>query len=245
MSNPTDQTNDGLSRKSVWTMFDRIAPRYDLLNRLLSFRRDVAWRKHMAKLLKDRQNIRLLDVATGTGDQILHLIDAGADIREATGIDMAEEMLKIGRTKLRSRNLEQRVSLQTGDATHIPIADASVDAATISFGIRNVEDVVRGLSEMRRVLVPGGCALVLEFSMPRSAVMRAGYLFYLRWILPGIGGLLSGDRHAYRYLNRTIETFPHGDAFCALMREAGLTQTEAIPLTFGVATIYKGIAPAA
>ncbi len=245
MSNPTDQANDGLSRKSVWTMFDRIAPRYDLLNRLLSFRRDVAWRKRMAALLRDRHNIRLLDVATGTGDQILHLIDAGADISEATGIDMAEEMLKIGRTKLRSRNLEQRVSLQTGDATHIPIADASVDAATISFGIRNVEDVVQGLSEMRRVLVPGGCALVLEFSMPRRAVMRAGYLFYLRWILPGIGGLLSGDRHAYRYLNRTIETFPHGEAFCALMREAGFTQTEAIPLTFGVATIYKGIAPAA
>ncbi|MCE9616463.1 MAG: bifunctional demethylmenaquinone methyltransferase/2-methoxy-6-polyprenyl-1,4-benzoquinol methylase UbiE [Lentisphaerae bacterium] len=224
-------------------MFDRIAPRYDLLNRVLSGRRDVAWRRRMADDLRGRSALRLLDLATGTGDQILHLLDAGADLASAVGIDMSEEMLARGREKVRQRGLAARVDLRAGDATQVSFPDASFDAVTISFGIRNVGDVPLALREMRRVLRPGGRALILEFSLPTRTLVRAGYVFYLRHLLPGIGGVVSGDSSAYRYLNRTIEAFPSGEAFCALMREAGFVQVAAQPLTLGVATIYRGDAP--
>lgn len=221
-------------------MFDRIAPRYDLVNRVLSFGRDVAWRRALARPLADRRAIRLLDLATGTGDQILHLLDAGADIASAVGIDMAPEMLRRGREKVAQRGLTDRVTLQEGDATRLPFGDAAFDAVTIAFGIRNVGDVPRALREMRRVLRPGGCALILEFSLPRRALTRAAGLFYLRHILPVVGGWISGDAGAYRYLNRTIEAFPCGEAFCQLMRDAGFDGVSAAPLTLGVATLYKG-----
>ncbi len=229
------------SDAEVWKMFDRIAPRYDLLNRLLSFRRDVAWRKRMARHTGQEGELDILDLATGTGDQILHLRDGGTRIRSALGIDMAEEMLAHGRPKFENSDLKDRVSLKPGNATDIPSEDASFDLATITFGIRNVGDVDVALREMRRVLRPGGHALVLEFSLPGNALMRGLYLFYLRHILPRVGGLISGDAKAYRYLNRTIESFPSGEDFCALMRAAGLVEVEANPLTFGIATIYKGV----
>lgn len=232
------------SRHEVWRMFDRIAPRYDLLNRVLSGRRDVAWRHRMATLLPAGDRLRLLDVATGTGDQILSLMDASPRIVEACGVDMSEGMLEHGRAKIRARSLEGRVTLKRGDATAIPEPDAAYDLTTISFGIRNVENVVAGLREMRRILRPGGRALVLEFSQPTARWFRGLYFFYLRHMLPIIGGWFSGDREAYRYLNVTIETFPSGDAFCALMREAGFTQVHAIPLTLGIASIYVGDAGA-
>jgi demethylmenaquinone methyltransferase/2-methoxy-6-polyprenyl-1,4-benzoquinol methylase len=225
-------------------MFDRIAPRYDILNRLLSAGLDVAWRRKLARLMPNRESLRLLDVATGTADQILMLIDRAPAIKEAIGIDMAERMLDKGRAKVRERGLEQRVHLKTGDALAIPEPDASFDVCTITFGIRNVVDVVAGLREMRRVLRPGGRALVLEFSQPEARWFRGIYFFYLRHILPAIGGWISGDREAYRYLNLTIETFPSGNAFCALMRQAGFEDVRAIPLTMGIATIYVGDARA-
>lgn len=228
------------SREAVWEMFDRIAPRYDMLNRVLSFRRDVAWRKRMARLLEGRKELILLDLATGTGDQIFHLMEGGADIASAVGMDMSEQMLAVGREKVRKQHLGKRVELSVGDAVQIPSDDGLFDVVTISFGIRNVVDVQRALSEMLRVLRPGGSALILEFSMPRNAVIRAGYTFYLRHLLPLIGGAISGDSYAYRYLNKTIETFPYGEAFCALMRDAGFKNATATPLTFGVASIYHG-----
>jgi demethylmenaquinone methyltransferase/2-methoxy-6-polyprenyl-1,4-benzoquinol methylase len=224
----------------VWTMFDRIAPRYDLLNRLLSFRRDVAWRKGVARHVRDRSELDVLDLATGTGDQILHLIDGGASVRSALGLDMAEDMLTRGRAKIEARRLQDRISLCKGDAADIPCEAESFDLVTISFGIRNVGAVPIALSDMLRVTRPAGRILILEFSMPTNTIMRPMYLFYLRHVLPSIGGLISGDAIAYRYLNRTIETFPCGEAFCALMRTAGMVNVEAFPLTFGIATIYKG-----
>lgn len=223
-------------------MFDRIAPRYDLLNRLLSAGRDVAWRQRMADSLPAGGRLRLLDVATGTADQIFSLIESGA-VDQATGIDMAERMLDVGREKARRRGWEQRVRLATGDATALPEPDGAYDVATISFGIRNVADVPLALRELRRVLRPGGRALILEFSLPTAPALRALYLFYLRHVLPMVGGLLSGDLRAYRYLNVTIEGFPYGEAFCALMREAGFARVRANPLTLGVATIYQGDRP--
>lgn len=243
MSNHAPAPAGEPSREAVWQMFDRIAPRYDMLNRVLSFRRDVAWRKKMAASLKGRKRVHLLDLATGTGDQIFHLLDAGADIESAIGMDMSEQMLAVGEDKIKQRGLSERVSLSVGDATSIPLAPNSCDVATISFGIRNVMNVSQALEEMLRVIRPGGCALILEFSMPENALLRAGYTLYLRHLLPLIGGALSGDTYAYRYLNRTIETFPYGQAFCELMRDAGFEKSTFTPLTFGVASIYKGEKP--
>ena len=224
-------------------MFDRIAPRYDLLNRMLSFRQDVAWRKRMARYLPPGDSLRLLDVATGTADQIFSLLRSAPRIATAVGVDMSEGMLEVGREKIRQRGLTERITLRTGDATTIPEPSGTYHAVTISFGIRNVMDVVQALGEMRRVLRPGGRVLVLEFSLPAWAPFRAAYLFYLRHILPVLGGLLSGDREAYRYLNRTVETFPYGREFCELMKKAGLVNVAHHPLTFGIATIYQGDAP--
>lgn len=241
----SDATSPPAARpQDVWGMFDRIAPRYDLLNRLLSGRRDVAWRRRLAACLPAGEALRLLDLATGTGDQILHLLDAGAALGPAVGMDMSEGMLAQGREKVARRGLSSRITLRMGDATDIPSPADAFDAVTITFGIRNVGDVPRALSEMHRVLRPGGRALVLEFSLPGNPVVRAGYTLYLRHLLPLFGGLLSGDAAAYRYLNRTIEAFPYGEAFCALMRDAGFTAVSALPLTFGVATLYRGDKPA-
>ncbi len=231
------------SRREVWKMFDRIAPRYDLLNRMLSFRQDVAWRNRMARYLPPGDQLLLLDVATGTADQIFSLIRREPRIASAVGVDMSEGMLEVGREKVRQRGLADCISLRTGDATSIPEPGGTYHAVTISFGIRNVMNVVQALGEMRRVLRPGGRVLVLEFSLPAWGPFRAAYLFYLRHILPILGGILSGDREAYRYLNLTVETFPYGTAFCDLMKKAGLVNVVQHPLTFGIATIYQGDAP--
>lgn len=231
------------SRSEVWRMFDRIAPRYDLLNRVLSFGRDVTWRKRMARHLPAGRPLEVLDLATGTADQLLFLLDAGADVRAGMGMDMAEQMLDRGRGKIAQRGLGERLTLRTGDATSIPAPADSFDVVTISFGIRNVVDVGQALREMARVLRPGGRALILEFSLPANRLVRGGHLFYLRRVLPRIGGWVSGDPRAYRYLNQTIETFPYGPAFSRLMRDAGFVDCQAHPLTLGVASIYQGDKP--
>ena len=225
------------SRKQVWKMFDRIAHRYDLLNRLLSGGQDVVWRKKVSRYLSDRPQQRVLDLATGTGDLLISMARNNARVASGTGIDMAEKMLDVGREKLARLNLDDRLELRVGDATRIPYEANAFDAVTISFGIRNVIDVPAGLGEMHRVLNPGGRAIVLEFSLPANRLIRSSYLFYFRNILPKIGGLISGDSYAYGYLNKTVETFPYGDEFCQLMRDQGFINVAMKPLTFGIATI--------
>lgn len=236
---------DEPSRRQVWEMFDRIAPRYDLLNRLLSFRRDVAWRKRMGRQIPPGDGLRLLDLATGTADQIISLMQTNERITSAVGVDMSEGMLKCGREKITRLTWDNRVVLRTGDAMSVPESDQAFDVATMSFGIRNVLNVTEALREVRRVLKPGGRALILEFSTPSNPLFRPLYFFYLRHILPILGGILSGDRTAYRYLNRTIETFPSGRDFCAIMETAGFVNVKAIPLTLGIASIYQGDRPTA
>jgi demethylmenaquinone methyltransferase/2-methoxy-6-polyprenyl-1,4-benzoquinol methylase len=237
--------SDEPSRQQVWHMFDRIAPRYDLLNRLLSFRRDVAWRKRMGKLIPGGSDLNLLDIATGTADQILSLMVATPRIVNAVGVDMSEGMLDYGRKKISKLGWEDRILLKTGDAMSIPETGRSFDVATMSFGIRNVLNVSGALREILRVLKPGGRTLILEFSTPSNPLFRPLYFFYLRHILPIIGGILSGDSTAYKYLNRTIETFPSGEDFCAIMREAGFEHVKVVPLTLGIASIYQGDRPVA
>lgn len=225
-------------------MFDRIAGRYDVLNRSLSFGQDVAWRKRLRRHVPSDRPVTLLDFATGTGDQILFLLGGKAPIQKAVGYDLAEEMLEIGRGKVAQKGLEDKVTLLTGDAMACPAEEASADLVTITFGIRNVEDVPTALREMYRVLVPGGKACVLEFSLPANRFIKWGYLKYFRHVLPKIGGWVSGDAYAYNYLNTSVETFPCGEAFCDLMRDAGFSDVQAEPMTFGVATLYTGLRPA-
>ena len=231
--------NRSPSRHEVWRMFDRIAHRYDFLNHLLSLNRDVAWRKRLIRHLPDRPELTLLDLATGTADQLLTLYDCGR-VKAGIGIDLSEKMLAIGREKIARRELQAKLSLESGDAEQIPFENDRFDAVTMSFGIRNVTDVPHTFREMRRVLNPGGRALILEFSLPKSRLLRRIYLCYFRRILPYLGGLVSGDSHAYRYLNETVETFPYGKEFCDLMRDAGFSKVSFTPLTFGIATIYRG-----
>lgn len=221
-------------------MFDRIAHRYDLLNRLLSLGQDVVWRNRVARHLPEKSGQQVLDLATGTADQLISLFRKSKRVGGGIGIDMAENMLALGRSKLQKRGLDAFLKLQIGDAAAIPFPENTFDAVTISFGIRNVNDVLQALQEMRRVLQPGGRALILEFSLPQNRFLRRIYLFYFRHILPRIGGLISGDRYAYRYLNETVETFPYGKDFCDLLWKVGFDAVKMTPLSFGIATIYQG-----
>lgn len=221
-------------------MFDRIAPTYDLLNRLLSFRRDVAWRKCIERNLPPGGNLTVLDLATGTGDVLLSLMRPGSRIATGVGLDPSAKMLDLAQRKFADAKSASRMTALRGDACDISFSDQSFDAATMAFGIRNVADVPQALREIYRVIRPGGRALILEFSMPQNPLMRAVYLTYFRHILPAIGKLVSGDGEAYRYLNSSVEQFPYGEPFCALMKSAGFESVRALPLSFGIATLYIG-----
>ncbi|NIA12468.1 MAG: bifunctional demethylmenaquinone methyltransferase/2-methoxy-6-polyprenyl-1,4-benzoquinol methylase UbiE [Nitrospiraceae bacterium] len=229
----------GHADASVHGMFNAIAPRYDLLNRLLSFRRDTAWRARLARSLSPHDPRRVLDVATGTGDVLLTLARGLDSLQCGIGLDMATAMLAVGRDKMDRDQHRGILSTLAGDALHIPCADAAFDAVTIAFGIRNVHDVAGALREMYRVLRPGGQLRILEFSLPPNRFVRASYLLYFRHMLPRVGGVISGNPHAYRYLNRTVESFPYGEAFCDILRGQGFESVRAVPLTFGVATLYE------
>jgi len=221
-------------------MFDRVAHRYDFLNRVLSLGIDRFWRKKMTSLLPNGNNLKVLDLATGTADQLLFLFETSDKLESGVGMDLAERMLEIGRQKIRKRSLSRVLTLKTGDATVIPAESNHFDVVTISFGIRNVLNVGQTLQDMHRVLKPGGRVLILEFSLPHSTFIRAGYLLYLRHVLPRIGAFISGDPYAYRYLNETIETFPHGKSFCTLMENAGFVHSIDHPVSLGIATVYQG-----
>lgn len=221
-------------------MFDAISSRYDILNRLLSFGLDLFWRRRLGRFLPQDGAVSLLDLATGTADVLLTLVRHNKNIEYAVGMDMAEQMLSIGREKIARANLSNKITLTHGDAGHIPFEAGRFDAVTMAFGIRNVEDPAQVLREMRRVLKDGGRALILEFSLPENRILRAAHLFYLRFVVPAIGGLISGHGPAYRYLNQTIERFPYGAAFCAMMADAGFRNPSALPLSGGIATVYAG-----
>ena len=221
-------------------MFDRIAHRYDLLNRMLSFGQDSLWRRRVARLLPKGSDLHLLDLATGTADLLLSLQRRSERIEFGVGLDMAGRMLAIGRQKIARSKQDDNLTLVRSDACRLPFCDGTFNAVAIAFGIRNVIDIPLALREMHRVLKPNGRALILEFSLPENRFVRNIYLLYFRHILPTVGALISGDSQAYRYLNETVETFPSGQDFCQLMETAGFTNVKANRLTLGVATIYQG-----
>jgi demethylmenaquinone methyltransferase/2-methoxy-6-polyprenyl-1,4-benzoquinol methylase len=228
----------GPSRKEAPQMFDRIADRYDLLNRLLSLRRDVYWRRRLVDFVPEGQNLRLLDLATGTADVALTLCQRCPRITSAIGVDMSETMLQLGQQKVVAASLEERITLKRDDATNLDIDSDSFDCVTIAFGIRNLTDFRAGLSEMHRVLAPGGRLLILEFSIPSNRLVRWFYLPYFQHVLPRIGAVISGDGQAYRYLERTVSSFPHGAEMVRHIEATGFQNVTATPLTFGAVTIY-------
>jgi demethylmenaquinone methyltransferase/2-methoxy-6-polyprenyl-1,4-benzoquinol methylase len=235
----TDDASYGTG-SSVGRMFDRIAPTYDVLNHLFSFGRDWSWRRKTARRLDKGRNLRVVDLATGTGDMLISLLRERPGVIKAVGLDVSQNMLAICRTKLGKCDLQGRVELVLGDASATPFAEGSFDAATMAFGIRNTTDVPATLREVHRILKSGGTALILEFSLPACPVVRWFYLQYLRFVVPPAGGIVSRDRHAYRYLDESIEGFHQPQEFLRLMAEAGFHGVSAIPLTFSVASIYTG-----
>ncbi|MCB1084805.1 MAG: bifunctional demethylmenaquinone methyltransferase/2-methoxy-6-polyprenyl-1,4-benzoquinol methylase UbiE [Chlamydiia bacterium] len=228
------------SREDVWKMFDEISPTYDFLNHLLSFGADLYWRRRLIKHLPQKEDVRLLDLATGTGDQLITIVKKAPQVKNALGIDISREMIRNGQKKIIDKPYTHRVTLMVGDATELNLNNESVDCITMSFGIRNVLSVENCLSECFRVLAPTGKLLILEFSMPKSRVIRSGHLFYMRHILPNVAGWITQNKKAYRYLNKTIESFPYGEAFCKKIKKAGFHRVKAYPMTFGIATLYIG-----
>lgn len=231
------------SRKEIWKMFDQISPTYDLVNRAITFGIDRRWRKRLANYLPEKNQITLLDCATGTADQILTLLEVAPQISSAVGIDLAQSMLEIGKKKVENSKFAAKVKLQVASVLEIPFPSNSFDCVTISFGVRNLADVSLGLQEMYRVLGDTGRLLVLESSLPKNALLRKGHLFYLRHLLPHIGSLFAKQKLPYVYLNETIETFPYGQAFCNLLKDAGFTNVSAHPFLGGAVTLYRGDKP--
>lgn len=229
-----------LSKSNSWRMFNQISPRYDFLNHFLSFGLDIRWRKILAQFLPPRKKLQVLDLATGTADVLISFVKHNKKIEHAYGIDMAQNMLDVGRSKIQNKNLDKLITLKYGNINQIPFEDNSFDATSIAFGIRNVDDPTIVLREMYRVLKKKGRTMILEFSLPENNLIKNLHLFYLRNLVPIIGFIFSGHYKAYKYLNQTIETFPYGANFCTLMRNEGFKRVNAHPLMFGIATIYIG-----
>ena len=226
-----------LPKNESWRMFNDISPKYDLLNRILSLGLDINWRKKLKRLLPQHSRLRILDLATGTADVLILLCQNNPSIEEAVGIDLADHMLEIGRRKIKEQSLSQ-IHLKHGDICQIPFQDEYFDCVTIAFGIRNVEHPKQVLKEILRVLKKRGRTLILEFSLPKDPILKGLHLFYLRYIVPCLGAMISKHRFAYRYLNQTIEEFPYGQTFCKLVRKIGFKSVEVHPLCAGVASIY-------
>jgi len=228
--------------EAIEDMFDAVAPRYDLLNRVLSLGIDQYWRRRAVQLLVDEQPARVLDVATGTADLAIKA-ERMLHPREVVGIDLSAEMLAYGRKKLKRRGLSPRISLVKGDAANPPFPDDAFDAALVAFGVRNFEDLEAGLRGIGRVLRPGGTLVVLEFSRPRTAPIKQLYAWYSRYVLPHIGGMLSPNQGAYEYLPSSVAAFPDGTDFLERMHESGFENLRWTPLTFGIASLYRGGIP--
>jgi demethylmenaquinone methyltransferase/2-methoxy-6-polyprenyl-1,4-benzoquinol methylase len=225
--------------EKIQQMFGAIAPRYDFLNRLLSFGIDRRWRKKTVRLLKYRPDARILDVATGTGDVALEIARTTPASIKITGADFCKEMVDRGKDKVAASPYADRINFKVAPCEDLPFASDTFDSITIAFGIRNVVDRKLGLAEMWRVLRPGGRMLILEFSTPRSAFFRQIYYFYFRRLLPVVGGLFS-RYNAYKYLPDSVLEFPSQEEFSRMISEAGFRNIHLHELTFGIATIYVG-----
>ena len=225
----------------VEAMFDDIAPRYDLLNRVLSFGIDRSWRRKAVDLLQPARAARVLDIATGTGDLAVEALRL--DPLKIVGVDLSEQMLALAREKVARLGESKRIEFRRADAARLPFSDRQFHAVLIGFGARSFEDLNRCLVEIRRVPRPGGTLVVLEFGRPGHFPVEQLYSFYTRHVLPRVGGVLSRNAEAYRYLQETIAAFPYGDAFLECLRVAGYEQLVCHQLTLGIALLYRGTVP--
>ncbi len=238
MTKPVTPYSDAADSKKeqVTQMFDNIAPSYDLLNRALSLGIDVSWRRKAVSLLKDYQPARILDIATGTADFALEA--AKLQPREIIGIDIAHQMLAIGREKIRKVQLHPMISLIGGDAENLEFPGDYFDAITIGFGVRNFENLEKGLQEVHRVLKPGKACVILEPSYPTRFPLKQLFAIHFRIITPLIGKIISGDHSAYQYLPESVKAFPTGKEFVDICHQIGFSKAKYLPLTFGICALY-------
>lgn len=231
--------NEEQSKKEqVEQMFDNIAPTYDKLNHIMSLNIDRMWRRRVMRIVRRAKAHKIMDVATGTGDLAIAMAKR-VDRTQILGVDISEEMLAVARRKIEKQGLEERIMLEKGDAENLSmVASESIDAITVAFGVRNFENIERGLSELYRTLKPGGKLVVLEFSMPKNRLVRWVYSQYAHRLLPRIGGMISKDKQAYTYLPDSVEEFPAPERFSDMLREAGFCRVKARSQSFGIAYIY-------
>jgi len=229
--------SDDKKKKQVEKMFDNISSHYDGLNRVISFGIDQSWRKKVIKMVSETKPDKAMDVATGTGDLAIALAKTSA--REIIGVDISNGMLDVGRKKIEAQKLSDKIDMVQADSENLPYEDDTFDAITVAFGVRNFENLDKGLSEIQRVLKPGGIFVVLETSNPTKFPFKQGYNFYSKFILPLIGKLFSKDKNAYSYLSESASVFPFGEAFNNILKKNGFINIEDYPQTFGAATIYK------
>ena len=225
-------------KEQIAAMFNSISGKYDFLNHFLSLGIDILWRKRAVRLLKKHQPKLILDIATGTGDFAIEALSLNPE--KIIGVDISEGMLSVGREKLIKKNLTDKIELISGDSEFLPFEDNFFDAVIVSFGVRNFENLEKGLSDMLRVLKPGGKVVILEFSKPKSFPFKQIYQFYFQWILPKIGKLISKNHAAYTYLPDSVEAFPDGDHFLNILNKIGFQKNQCTPLTLGISSIYSG-----
>ena len=229
---------DTSKKEQIAAMFNSISGKYDFLNHFLSLGIDILWRKRAVRLLKNHQPKLILDIATGTGDFAIEALSLNPE--KIIGVDISEGMLSIGREKLIKKNLTDKIEFLSGDSEVLPFEDNFFDAVIVSFGVRNFENLEKGLSDMLRVLKPGGKVVILEFSKPKSFPFKQIYQFYFQWILPKIGKLISKNHAAYTYLPDSVEAFPDGDDFLNILNKIGFQKNQCTPLTLGISSIYSG-----
>lgn len=223
-------------KEQVAEMFNNISKRYDLLNHVLSLGIDILWRKKAIKMLKPENPQLILDVATGTGDFAIEALSMNPE--KIIGVDISVGMLEMGKKKIAKLGLEDKIELQMGDSEKLLFEDNKFDAVIVSFGVRNFENLEAGLSDMHRVLKPGGTTVIVEFSKPEAFPFKQGYNFYFKSILPLIGKFVSKDNSAYTYLPESVQQFPYGDEFLDILKKVGFKDAKCKPLTFGISSIY-------
>ena len=236
MIKPYKNSSKG-KKEQVATMFDNISANYDGLNRVISFGIDISWRKKVVQLVSKNNPKQILDIATGTGDLAIMMSQLNPD--KIIGLDISAGMLDVGKRKIANVNLSDKIDMVVGDSENMPFDDNTFDAITVSFGVRNFANLDKGLTEIKRVLKPGGTFVVLETSNPTKFPLKQGYKFYTTYILPFIGKIFSRDKAAYSYLCESANIFPFGEAFNNILQKNGFINTEYRPVTFGVATIYS------
>ncbi len=226
-------------KQQVQSMFNNIAHRYDFLNHFLSAGIDYRWRNKAIKIIGEKHPRSILDIATGTGDLAITALKIHPE--KIIGIDIAEDMIEVGQNKLKKKDPNHIIILEKGDSENLRFEDDSFDAVMVAFGVRNFENLEKGLSEMFRVLNKEGQVMILEFSKPKSFPVKQLYSFYFKYILPSLGRMISGNQDAYTYLPESVSEFPDGENFLKILQKIGFKQVNHKTLTFGIASIYTGI----